>query len=540
MKCAKLNRKEVIFLFLIIILGILLRLNFSNRIVSDEPAHFTEAIQIARGEIPFYQSQRGYLLSIIRALTFRLTGYCVFCQRFLVLIFGVGVIYLTYYLGKILYDEKVGLLSSFLVSIFPLFVSLSRSIMNDMVGIFFSLLATCLYIKGLEERNKKMIWTSGIALGLGLLCNPFVFLFLFVIFFYFLLERRKELIMPTIVLYAISFSIWGTWLILDFSSALYLNNVVWGLDIITWRPADYDMINNAILPILSHSGLFLMIFGIIYSLVRRRKEDVFLLLIITLLFVWIEFLIAPKAYGRFESIFVPFIFILFSKFYIELSKNSYESITNLFIKKKVKKKILILLPFIIISLTLTIFLIKSFNTTIFTWKYDDWYAFGMINQNLLSGKDSAYDSIKFLQNTSGSIGADPCIISNFRGFLEKDRELKEIFPRCSVDVPPSELNTSLLTNQTIESICRYKLKWIMIKDPPSPSTTGMGINVSGELSRYNFLHRTYIYCYPINEIKNRYCIEEKYWGEAIEDCKKYVDDIKTCFSIFKVDNYEIC
>ncbi|MFH0864261.1 MAG: phospholipid carrier-dependent glycosyltransferase [Candidatus Gottesmanbacteria bacterium] len=78
-----------------------------------------------------------------------------FAWRFPGALFGVGVIYLIYLLGKELFNERVGLIASFLASIDGLIFVQSRIGMNDTYFLFFMLLAFYFFIRYYQNVSRK-------------------------------------------------------------------------------------------------------------------------------------------------------------------------------------------------------------------------------------------------------------------------------------------------------------------------------------------------------------------------------------------------
>ncbi len=84
-----------------------------------------------------------------------------FAWRFPGALLGVGIIYIIYLLGKELFNERAGLIASFLATLDGLIFVQSRIGMNDVYFLFFMLLAFYLYLKGK--------WLGvGVSLGLSL------------------------------------------------------------------------------------------------------------------------------------------------------------------------------------------------------------------------------------------------------------------------------------------------------------------------------------------------------------------------------------
>lgn len=147
------DHKNHIALLLILILGFILRIYQLDRHVFwiDEVYNILQA-------------KRGYI-NIIRevgtpipyffinlALYF---GKSEFVLASPSLIFGVLTIFLIYKTGKLLFEEKIGIISAFLLSISPMSIVYSRRVEHYPYFIFFSLLTLPFFYKIIESRNKE-------------------------------------------------------------------------------------------------------------------------------------------------------------------------------------------------------------------------------------------------------------------------------------------------------------------------------------------------------------------------------------------------
>ena len=107
----------------------------------------------------------------------------------MVAFFGIATVWLLYRFCKDFFNSKIGFIAAFLYAISPLVVSYSRSSWNPNPLPFFSLLTLWVLFKGIEQRKLKLIFISGILLGI---CLQLHYLALFlgaVIFFYILLSE---------------------------------------------------------------------------------------------------------------------------------------------------------------------------------------------------------------------------------------------------------------------------------------------------------------------------------------------------------------
>jgi len=121
----KLFGKTYTLLLLIVIFGLVLRLIFfsgmgiSDSLVYSKTAH---DINEGRGIDPDSTLTLSTRLGLIlpTALSYRLFGINDFSSVIFVLITSIASIILIFYFGKLLFNEKMGLMAAFLLSFFPL------------------------------------------------------------------------------------------------------------------------------------------------------------------------------------------------------------------------------------------------------------------------------------------------------------------------------------------------------------------------------------------------------------------------------------
>ncbi len=83
-------------------------------------------------------------------------------------VFGIGIIILTYHIGKKLASKKAGLLASFMVAVLPDFVNKSHLAKGDSAAIFLGLLFFIFCLNLYESGQKKWYFWAGATLGLAL------------------------------------------------------------------------------------------------------------------------------------------------------------------------------------------------------------------------------------------------------------------------------------------------------------------------------------------------------------------------------------
>ena len=101
------------------------------------------------------------------SLSMRLFGREFVSAFYVSLLFGVLLIPLTYFLGRLIFNERVGLLAAIIISQDPISIICSQKVWMETTLSFFTLLAVCLFVGGVKSRRDSFFIWSGIAAGLA-------------------------------------------------------------------------------------------------------------------------------------------------------------------------------------------------------------------------------------------------------------------------------------------------------------------------------------------------------------------------------------
>lgn len=158
--------KAPLYLFIIAIIGFFLRL--IN--LGAEPFWGDEilSLDITRTYLQDIKGLFEYLKAVeihpplyylLQNIWIKLFGISEFSIRFLSVLFGVGVIVLGYYAGKILFkSERIGLTAAFIIAILPMQIELSQDARPYIIFCFFGLLSLIFLWKYLEEKKKLYVF----------------------------------------------------------------------------------------------------------------------------------------------------------------------------------------------------------------------------------------------------------------------------------------------------------------------------------------------------------------------------------------------
>lgn len=165
------KNKTSLLLLLILVFALALRLIFFTGVSSSDSLYYSEfADKIIKNQ-PFIGNHLSLRLGIIypAAMMYSLFGVNDYSSGIMALVFSLASIILIYKFGRLLFSEKAGLLSAFLMSFFPLDVILSTTLMGDITSTFFLALSVYLFLKSEKTDNKKnsgwLCLISGVSLG---------------------------------------------------------------------------------------------------------------------------------------------------------------------------------------------------------------------------------------------------------------------------------------------------------------------------------------------------------------------------------------
>jgi len=338
------NLKKSLPLIMICIIGALLRFYKLSHIIFhlDEAPH---TIKIAAKSLSFVLTHDyGSVLYQLLAHFLIPLGKLEFVSRLPAALFGIFIILGTYYVGKLFFGRREGLIACLFVCFSHYLLRYSQYARAYTAVAFFSLLSLYFFYKAIKE-NKKKYWILYLTFTV---INIYFHLFSLVtvlVYFSFVgillvekfiwLNKKTSWILDKKRL--IHFMI-HTFLILIFTFCLrYPVQITSGrisqqkwiagiLERITGPPTIgfFPLINDIFThqiysfpSVFSFLALFLIVFGIIGCLIRLRKEDLLLLLFVFLP-VLTFFLLKPRggwflSSDRYFIFILPLIFILIAK-----------------------------------------------------------------------------------------------------------------------------------------------------------------------------------------------------------------------------------
>ncbi len=192
------HRKSEIFLVLILIFAAFLRLIFFvGPCCDDDVAYLNSAYNIVK--LNFVELHNGYsfayrtMMILPMALSFKIFGISEFTASLYILLTSLGSIIVAFFIGKFLFNARVGIFASLLLAFYPLEVIYSTHIVPDIPVAFFMGLSVLVFLYAEKNEKDKFYILSGVTAGLAYLVKITAILIVPFILFYaiFLLKRNK-------------------------------------------------------------------------------------------------------------------------------------------------------------------------------------------------------------------------------------------------------------------------------------------------------------------------------------------------------------
>jgi 4-amino-4-deoxy-L-arabinose transferase-like glycosyltransferase len=235
---------------------------------------------------------------------------------FIIPLIGATTIVLVYFLGRKLFNKKVGLISAILLALTPTHAYLSSKILNDPLVTFFITLALLFFWKGFEENSNRYKILFGVVMALALL-SKYTTLWVFPVFLiYFLIRDRSfkflkdKYLWYSILAFFIVLIPWFIYGFFEYNNPLgafihgFISSSFWGGK----QPWFFFILKSPIML----SVLFILFPISIYYLIRKKlflKKQVYFLLILIIFFLIIASCM-PHKEDRFILPIIPAICLL--------------------------------------------------------------------------------------------------------------------------------------------------------------------------------------------------------------------------------------
>lgn len=168
-----------IFIFLLILFAFSMRISILRvrYFDPDEFEHLHAAYSIHHGMLPYrdffehHTPMLHYMLAFLYPI-FGETIRLIFAARFLMWAMTGLIFILTFALGRMMFDEDVGLISVLLLSYMVMFLEKSIEIRPDIGAVIFWLLSMILLLTAARRQNRRAYLWAGISLGISLMFTP--------------------------------------------------------------------------------------------------------------------------------------------------------------------------------------------------------------------------------------------------------------------------------------------------------------------------------------------------------------------------------
>lgn len=321
-------------LLLLIILFILIKLIFLTRlhiIIWDEAVYLSMGKYLfSLGKIGIWEVFRPIILPLfLGAGSFFGLNQIIFGE-ILTILFSAGSIYITYLIGKTLFDKKIGFLSAFFLAITPVFFLYSGYILTGIPSLFFILASLYFLVK---DDSKSSYIFGGIFAGLGFLTRfPHGLFLISILFFFgvkFLLKRTKKNFYPLLYILVSFLIVQAPFWIFNFfmyhkeTGRLY--HALFRPLIYAWshqyNPAEMAGQKFFYFIQLSQQNFWLMfaVLGIIFYFATKKYKKSSITLFLTIFIIYFAYFNwIPNKQQRFMITFLPYLCILASYGIFEL------------------------------------------------------------------------------------------------------------------------------------------------------------------------------------------------------------------------------
>ncbi|MBI3027388.1 glycosyltransferase family 39 protein, partial [Candidatus Woesearchaeota archaeon] len=189
--------KIVFILAIIVVFGLFLRLVFFSGIdASDGLMNTKYAYDISNNIFPTSTNQANSRIGILIPVSLLYSAFGVNDITSIIIILSTSLlgIILIYFFGKMMFNQKVGLLAALMLSFFPLDVINSTKFLSDLPSAFFVALCIFLFLKA-EKVNRSLrsyylYALSGLSLGIAFSIREMAILVILFFIFYFIYKRK--------------------------------------------------------------------------------------------------------------------------------------------------------------------------------------------------------------------------------------------------------------------------------------------------------------------------------------------------------------
>jgi 4-amino-4-deoxy-L-arabinose transferase-like glycosyltransferase len=250
-----------------------------------------------------------------------------YAAKIITLCFSLVGIFFTYKVGKLIFNEQIGLITTIIFALSPTTVYLSGSVMMDVPLYSFFMASFWLYVKAFTSNSRKYFVLAGIVFGLGLLTKWTIIPLVFIFIGYLATERekiKKEMLLNFFLSLVIAFIVVMPYVLFIYKMDL-LKLIIGGPVTAGLREKDPQFTELAgwlwypkeLIKQLTPQITLLGIVALVIYLFKKDKN--WKLLIVWFLSYYLIFTFIPNKDGRFVLAYLPVI-IMPLVYYIEKVK----------------------------------------------------------------------------------------------------------------------------------------------------------------------------------------------------------------------------
>src|SRR3990170_1028426 len=168
-----LNKWRLVLLIFLVVYAVLLSMDLSYMALQwDEMPHLYGGLLLSRGQFHDYVGVGSFyppFFDVATALYFRVLSESVFSGRLVAVTFSVLSIWAVFEYAYRLRGPGNAFLASVLLASMPGFIWISRTALIETMLVFFFSVSLFLFFFGMQTKNNRLLFFSGLALGLGFL-----------------------------------------------------------------------------------------------------------------------------------------------------------------------------------------------------------------------------------------------------------------------------------------------------------------------------------------------------------------------------------
>ena len=320
------SKQEIFIIILIFVIAFTIRVYDLGKLAlnNDEAIYAGQAASLAN--YSEYQEQfsifraHPLLFQFMISISFYFFGINEFTARIVPVLLSSGIVVISYFIAKFLYNQQTAIISSIILSLLPYHIAISQQALVDVSMAFFFVLDLLLILLYYRQNTILLLYGIGITSGLSFISKE-VGIISFAISIISLIIINKKINFTNILIVTLSFIFitspyWISFITLEEARESLLEYIDWQSS----RPANHDSLYYFLTistDVLGYILTSLLIIAYIYIIFSRRKWN---FLDIVLPFLWIAIpllfyqMLSIKGYHFLFSI-TPFLVIFSVSFF---------------------------------------------------------------------------------------------------------------------------------------------------------------------------------------------------------------------------------